>query len=87
MPDKSQRTAKAVTGAGASALGELPEWNLADLYSAMDAPELKRDLEKAAADVNRLREHMERQARRRGGQGCQNRSWPMPSGNMRRWTS
>ena len=50
MPDKSQRTAKAVTGAGASALGELPEWNLADLYSAMDAPELKRDLEKAAAD-------------------------------------
>ena len=51
MPDKSQRTAKAVTGAGASALGELPEWNLADLYSAMDAPELKRDLEKAAADA------------------------------------
>jgi len=30
-------------------LGELPEWNLADLYSAMDAPEVRRDLERADA--------------------------------------
>jgi oligoendopeptidase F len=27
-------------------LGRLPEWNLADLYSSMDAPEVKRDLER-----------------------------------------
>ncbi|MEA2927602.1 MAG: oligoendopeptidase, partial [Hyphomicrobiales bacterium] len=34
----------------ASRLGALPEWNLADLYPAMDAPELKRDLARADAD-------------------------------------
>jgi oligoendopeptidase F len=28
-------------------LGPLPEWNLADLYPAMDAPEVRRDLERA----------------------------------------
>ena len=28
-----------------AALGDLPEWNLADLYSGMDAPELKADIE------------------------------------------
>jgi oligoendopeptidase F len=32
-------------GAGASPLGNLPEWNLDDLYTAEDAPELKRDLD------------------------------------------
>ena len=31
-------------------LGELPEWNLSDLYAAMDAPELAHDLARAAAD-------------------------------------
>src|SRR5882672_1065526 len=51
MPDTRKRTAKPAMGQGASALGELPEWNLADLYPAMDAPELARDLEQAAADA------------------------------------
>jgi oligoendopeptidase F len=32
-------------------LGGLPEWDLTDLYSDMAAPELQRDLEKAAADA------------------------------------
>jgi oligoendopeptidase F len=31
-------------------LGSLPEWNLADLYPAMDAPALTRDLERADAE-------------------------------------
>lgn len=31
----------------ANGLGQLPEWNLADLYVSMDAPELKADLDKA----------------------------------------
>ena len=31
-------------------LGPLPEWNLADLYPAIDAPEVKRDLERADAE-------------------------------------
>ncbi len=36
--------------AAASALGALPEWNLADLYRAIDAPEIKRDLDRSDAD-------------------------------------
>jgi len=34
-----------------AALGDLPEWNLGDLYSGMEAPELKRDLKTAAANA------------------------------------
>lgn len=34
----------------ASKTGKLPEWNLADLYSGIDAPEVVRDLEKMDAD-------------------------------------
>jgi oligoendopeptidase F len=34
-----------------AALGELPEWDLTDLYPGMDAPELKRDIERAIADA------------------------------------
>src|SRR6202161_3713599 len=30
--------------------GKLPEWNLADLYSGIDAPEVARDLEKMDAE-------------------------------------
>src|SRR6185369_5898057 len=35
------------TKAGERGLGSLPEWNLGDLYSSIDAPELKRDLDRA----------------------------------------
>ncbi|MDA9508137.1 oligoendopeptidase F [Bradyrhizobium sp. CCBAU 11386] len=34
----------------ASKTGRLPEWNLADLYSGIDAPEVARDLERMDAD-------------------------------------
>lgn len=40
--------AEAGKGAAAAELGSLPEWNLADLYPAMDAPELKADMARAA---------------------------------------
>src|SRR6202049_4368257 len=30
--------------------GKLPEWNLADLYSGIDAPEVARDLQKMDAE-------------------------------------
>ena len=43
--------AAAASGQGAAELGDLPEWNLADLYPGMEAPELKRDIAKAAADA------------------------------------
>ena len=35
----------ATTGAGPDNLGNLPEWNLDDLYTGEDAPELARDLQ------------------------------------------
>ena len=35
---------------GKSKTGKLPEWNLADLYSGIDAPEVARDLQKMDAD-------------------------------------
>ncbi|GAB4358179.1 MAG: M3 family oligoendopeptidase [Oricola sp.] len=41
---------------GLSPYGDLPEWNLADLYGGLDAPELTRDLEKAAKDARAFSE-------------------------------
>lgn len=43
------RDAEGVGGAAAAPLGELPEWDLSDLYPAPDAPELARDLERLDA--------------------------------------
>src|ERR1700712_4308794 len=40
----------AKTPAAKSRTAKLPEWNLADLYSGIDAPEIARDLEKMDAD-------------------------------------
>ena len=42
---------KAAAAEAAPALGSLPEWNLGDLYAGMDAPELKRDLARAATEA------------------------------------
>ncbi|RUX54388.1 oligoendopeptidase F, partial [Mesorhizobium sp. M7A.F.Ca.US.014.04.1.1] len=47
----ARRLAAPASGQGAAELGDLPEWNLADLYAGMDAPELKRDIAKAATDA------------------------------------
>src|SRR5258708_14132746 len=38
------------TPAAKTRVGKLPEWNLADLYSGIDAPEVMRDLQKMDAD-------------------------------------
>jgi oligoendopeptidase F len=38
-------------GAAAAGLGDLPTWDLGDLYSGMDSPQLKADLETAAVDA------------------------------------
>src|SRR6266436_8848286 len=50
-PAKSaaRKPAKSLVANG-KALGALPEWNLADLYPAIDAPEVKRDLDRADAE-------------------------------------
>ena len=44
---KAKRSAKSVRRAD---LGALPEWNLADLYPALDAPQVKADLEWAETE-------------------------------------
>ncbi len=41
---------KATKPRGGSRLGQLPEWNLDDLYPGMDSPALKRDLEQSDAE-------------------------------------
>jgi oligoendopeptidase F len=52
MTTANTRTATAAAKPPKTAsLGDLPEWDLADLYTGMDAAELKRDLDKAAADA------------------------------------
>lgn len=43
---KAKSSRKPTSGAA----GKLPEWNLADLYPAIDAPEVARDLDKLDAD-------------------------------------
>src|SRR5262245_55665301 len=50
-PNTKKAVAKAKpSGKPASKTGKLPEWNLADLYSGIDAPEVARDLEKMDAE-------------------------------------
>ena len=46
-----RQLAAAASGQGAAELGDLPEWNLADLYSGMEAPELKRMLTGLQCDM------------------------------------
>src|SRR5262245_7336789 len=52
----SNRQAKA----GGRGLGPLPEWNLKDLYASIDAPEVKRDLDRADNYSNAFEEAFKR---------------------------
>src|SRR3982751_2188923 len=45
----ARKSAKSLATNGKT-LGTLPEWNLADLYSGIDAPEVKRDLDRSDAE-------------------------------------
>jgi oligoendopeptidase F len=45
------------TSAEQKDLGKLPEWNLGDLYSGPDSPELKSDLDRSAAASDGFRDH------------------------------
>src|SRR5882672_6064137 len=49
-PIKVRAPRSAAAKKAPKALGPLPEWNLADLYSAMDAPEVKRDLDRGETE-------------------------------------
>ena len=50
MTTKTRAPAKRAAKDTAADLGPLPEWNLADLYPAIDAPEVRRDLERGEAE-------------------------------------
>ena len=47
---KPTKTKPKISNKTAGKAGKLPEWNLADLYSGIDAPEVARDLERMDAD-------------------------------------
>src|SRR6195952_6092100 len=46
----AQRKSAAKKPSAKSGIGKLPEWNLADLYSGIDAPEVVRDLDRMDAE-------------------------------------
>jgi hypothetical protein len=52
MPAPAKRTFahRAANSRPASRLGSLPEWNLSDLYAGIDDPQVKRDLDRGAAE-------------------------------------
>ncbi len=51
MPSAAKKLSRRSTKqSGANSLGALPEWNLTDLYPAIDAPEVSRDLDRADAE-------------------------------------
>jgi oligoendopeptidase F len=50
MPVKTKAAAKAAARSPTKRLGALPEWNLVDLYPALDSVEVKRDLDRAAVE-------------------------------------
>ena len=47
--DKNSKPTTAPDPAAPASLGDLPEWDLSDLYSGPDAPEFARDLERLEA--------------------------------------
>jgi oligoendopeptidase F len=52
MPARAKRASahRALKTPAVPRLGALPEWNLADLYAALDDPQVKRDLDRGAAE-------------------------------------
>ena len=52
MPAQAKRASahRAAKSPAGPRLGSLPEWNLADLYAGIDDPQVKRDLDRGAAE-------------------------------------
>ena len=55
-PPQQSAAGRAQTAAASADLGEMPEWNLDDLYRSPDAPEIERDLAAARAEATRLKD-------------------------------
>jgi oligoendopeptidase F len=56
MPEPLRAPRGSTAAAPNAALGNLPEWNLADLYPSIDSTELKEDIERAGTEAVRFEE-------------------------------
>jgi oligoendopeptidase F len=56
MPEPLRAPRGSTAAAPNAALGNLPEWNLSDLYPSMDSAELKSDIERAGTEAIRFEE-------------------------------
>jgi oligoendopeptidase F len=72
MSSLDNRATAPATGSkdSAPARERLPEWNLADLYPAMDAPEFKRDLAQVAADADAFEKRWKGKLTEEAGKGA-----------------
>jgi len=57
MSDFARVAAQGSAASGTRDLGPIPEWDLSDLYKGLDDPAVARDLERAAAEARRMKEH------------------------------
>jgi oligoendopeptidase F len=64
------RAVAAAASSPAGNLGAMPEWNLADLYSSIDAAEVKADFAKAAAEAKRIQARYQGKITGLGGDGA-----------------
>jgi len=69
IPDRAIPRDTAPETAGAAALGDLPAWNLDDLYPGMESPELKADLERVTREAQEFNARYEGKLAELGGEG------------------
>ena len=83
-PGKSAIKTSAVTAKSGNKTGKLPEWNLADLYSGIDAPEVTRDLQKMDAECVAFETDYKASSPNTPRARVAANGWPKRSGAMRR---
>jgi oligoendopeptidase F len=70
LHDLPRATAAASASASAAAeLGAMPVWNLADLYTGIDAPEVKADFARASAEAKRMQQRYQGKIKGLGSDG------------------
>ncbi len=72
-PNRSAPVRMPEAAAALPALGDLPEWNLADFYSGPDAPELKADIARAQAQAVEFEERWKGRLAEEAGRGANGR--------------
>ena len=78
-PAAAKKALKSVKG---SDLGALPEWNLADLYPAIDSPDIRRDLDRGEAECIAFEKDYKGQL---ASHAAQPSGWPMLAEAVRRY--